>query len=558
MLVAISLFAGYYYNQKNKSGKSGYDGRKVLYYVDPMNPGFKSDKPGVAPCGMPMEPVYADGGTAGKDAENLLASMSTGSVRISPEKQQMIGVRTEMVERKPTMHTLRILGRVASDENRLFRINTSTEVWIRKVYPPTTGSIVRKDEPLLAYYSPNFLTAAQAYLYALDTVDRLKSAKQDTPEQLSVTNAQVRLAVESLQNLGVSDLQIEELAKSRKISDAVIVRSPTDGFLLSRTATQGQWAAIGTELYLIADLSRIWIFADLYENEARYLRPGIKVKVTYTQLEKTFEAKVSGVLPFFDPASRTLRVRLEAVNPGYILRPGMFVDVELPVKFSPAIVLPADAVLDSGLKKTVFVDRGNGFFEQRTVETGWRREGQVEIIKGLTPGEKIVVSGNFFLDSESKLKAAATGIRGKVSRDSICGMDVDEVRAKAMGMISEYRGKTYYFCSDDCKQKFDKNPSLYLKKTGGSKGPRDTTGMKDMQALDAATMIHNDPICGMDVDEKSARASGRISEYQGKTYFFCADSCKQQFDKEPERYIDKKVEGGGNKAHPTTSAPPHD
>jgi YHS domain-containing protein len=267
---------------------------------------------------------------------------------------------------------------------------------------------------------------------------------------------------------------------------------------------------------------------------------------------------VSTVLPQFDPNSRTLKVRLELDNPGYTLRPDMFVDVEFPVTLPAALTVPADAVLDSGLRKMVFVDRGNGYFEPRKVETGWRFGDRIEITKGLMPGERIVVSGTFLIDSESRMKAAAAGIYGESSNDPVCGMYVDEGKAKASGKTGSYSKKTYYFCSDDCKQKFDKNPGLYLKKTGGSKGPRDTTGMKNIQALDAATMIHNDPICGMDVDEKSARAHGRISEYQGKTYYFCADSCKQQFDKEPERYIDKKVEGGGNKAHPATSAPTHD
>ena len=174
--------------------------------------------------------------------------------------------------------------------------------------------------------------------------------------------------------------------------------------------------------------------------------------------------RVLNVPPQFDPASRTLKVRLEADNPGYALRPDMFVDVEFPIQLPPAITVPVDAVLDSGLRKTVFVDRDNGFFEPRKVETGWRFGDRVEIVKGLMPGERIVTSGTFLLDSESRMKMAAAGMskstEARSAKDPVCGMDVDESKAKAAGRISEYRGKAYYFCTDQCKQQFDRNHNL--------------------------------------------------------------------------------------------------
>ena len=354
-----------------------------------------------------QEPVYE--GSESAALEEDFSSPSSGAIEISREKQQMIGVRVEGVVKKPVSHTIRLLGSVVPDENRLFRLNASTELWIRKVYPPTTGSFVKKNERLVAYYATNFLSAASSYMYALNTLDRQKAANMDSVAQLAVTNEQIRQAVESLQNLGVSDGQIIEMAKTRTISDFVDVRSPSDGFVLTRKASTGQWIGPGTELYQIADLSHVWILADIFENEAQYFRPGVKVLVTLPYQKKAYHATVSNVLPLFDTASRTLKVRLEAVNPGNILRPGMFVDLELPVKMPPAIAVPSEAIIFSGLKKTVFIDLGNGYFEPREVQTGWRLGNNIEITKGLKPGERIVISGNFLIDSESKLRGAGLG-----------------------------------------------------------------------------------------------------------------------------------------------------
>jgi multidrug efflux pump subunit AcrA (membrane-fusion protein) len=167
------------------------------------------------------------------------------------------------------------------------------------------------------------------------------------------------------------------------------------------------------------------------------------------------------VLPQFDPSTRTLKVRIEVENPDYALRPDMFVDVQFPLNLPPALTVPADAVIDSGLRQTVFVDHGDGYFEPRRVETGWRFGDRVQILRGLMTGERVVTAGNFLIDSESRLKAAAAGIRGEPERDLLCGMDVDAARAKAAGRVSTYRGRTFYFCSEVCKKQFDAEPAKY-------------------------------------------------------------------------------------------------
>ena len=262
----------------------------------------------------------------------------------------------------------------------------------------------------------------------------------------------------------MSDLQIEDIGRTRQYTENIQIRSPATGFVTFRNVSKGLRFDKGTELYRIADLSRVWILADVFENEASFFKPGMRVKVELPSQNKTLYARMSHVLPQFDPATRTLKIRLEAENPGYLLRPDMFVDVELPVTFPPAIVVPAAAVLDLGMRKTVFVAREEGLFEPRQVETGWRFGNRVEIVKGLDPGERIVVSGNFLIDSESRMELAASGRYGTLARDPVCGSDVAVKKAEKAGRASVHKGKLYYFSSAECKQEFDRNPDRYPEK----------------------------------------------------------------------------------------------
>jgi membrane fusion protein, copper/silver efflux system len=391
------------------------------------------------------------------------SSLPSGTVRIDPGKQQAIGVRVGVVEKKPMSHTFRIFGRVAVDDTKAYRINAAVDGWIRDTYSNTVGSLVKRDERLASFYSPEFLSAQQAYLYALNSLDRFQTTGKETPEQITLTRANVQQAKDSLRNLGMGELQIDEIGRTRLYTENIYITAPASGFVLNRNISPGERFEKGKELYRIADLSRVWIMADIFENEAEYLNSGTKVKFALPHQKKSFQAKVSNVLPQFDPASRTLKVRLEADNPGYVLKPDMFVDVELPINLPPAIAVPADAVLDSGLKKTVFVDRDNGLFEPREVETGWRFGNLVEIVSGLKPGEKIVISGNFLIDSESRMELAAAGMVGTLSKDPVCGVDVSVSKAEKAGRKTSYQGKMYYFSSDECKQQFDKNPERYIK-----------------------------------------------------------------------------------------------
>jgi RND family efflux transporter MFP subunit len=386
---------------------------------------------------------------------------------VSPEKQQVTGIRLATVEKVTETHTLRVLGRVAADETRVYQINASVDGWIRRTYNNPTGSLVRQDEPLVDFYSPEFLSAQQAYIYALSSLDRRKTEEGAVPEQTPLSRANIQQYSDTLRNLGMSDKQIEEIGRTRQRTQNVQILAPAPGFILFRNISPGQKFSKGTELFRIADLRRIWVVMDLFENEARFFKPGIVAKILLPQQDKTFTGRVSATPPQFDPVTRTLKVRLEVDNSGYALRPDMLTDVELPVTLPPAVTVPADAVLDSGIRKIVFVDRGSGYFEPRQVETGWRFGNRVEITRGLEPGEKIVVSGNFLIDSESRMELAAAGMYGTLEKDPVCGASVSVKKASREGRTSVHQGKTYYFSSSDCKEKFDREPDRYSVKPAG-------------------------------------------------------------------------------------------
>lgn len=409
--VVVAFRLGSHSGRRAAMAPVATEARPVLYYVDPMHPAYRSDKPGIAPdCGMQLEPVYAGAPLVVAASAQAGAALPLGSVRIDPARQQLFGVRIGPVEETSGSFKLRLLGRVAADEGKIYKINAGIEGYIQEVSAATTGSFVHKDQVLATFAAPMASMTLQTFVLNLGAEDRFKkSAAEGTVEGQSVAsvNANLQLRVQQLQNLGMSTLQMDEIRKTRQIPDTIKIVSPVDGFVVSRNVSPGQKFERDMEWYRIADLRRVWIVADVFESEAQYLKPGVQVRVSLPDQNNVFSGRVSSVLPQFDVATRTLKARIEVENQGYALRPDMFVNVELPVPFSRALVVPADAVLDSGLKKTVFIEQGKGVFLPRVVETGRRLNDRVEIVKGLEAGEKIVVSGNFLVSSESRLQEAA-------------------------------------------------------------------------------------------------------------------------------------------------------
>jgi len=408
--LAVGLFAGGTW-WAHRSGAAGASGHAVPMYKCPMHPHYRSDHPGDCPiCGMHLDPDRV-GGAAGGDAAPR--AVPRGAVQVSSERQQAIGVQLGVVDRLAGTRVLRTTGRVAPDENRTYPIVAAVSGWIRRVESVTTGDAVKADQVLAAFLAPQpeFDSAQQMYYTGLEMLYR--ASAQPQPQYESSHNAAgagpaVERVADGLRNMGVSNSQLREMAKRRELVQDIQVQSPVDGFVLKRSVSPGLRFDRGFEFYRIADLNRVWILTDVYRDQLPFIRRGASARVTTAEAGRALPATVSPSEPIFDEATLTLKVRLEAANPNLALKPGMFVDVEFAVNLPPALVVPADAIVDSGLSKTVFVDCGYGNFVPRVVETGWRVGSDVQVTKGLTAGERIVTSGTFLIDSESRMKA---GIR---------------------------------------------------------------------------------------------------------------------------------------------------
>jgi RND family efflux transporter MFP subunit len=458
VLVAISFAAGAAWNRRADAA-GGQE--QITSYACPMHPEYHRDAPGDCPsCGMRLEPVRTgSGGAPMPGSGSGSARPRPGSVHVSPERQQAVGVRLGLADRVAARRTFRTTGRVAADENATYPLVAGTSGWVRTVGRATTGTLVRKNERLASIYSPEFVSVMQSYYTGLDTAERAANHQFVDFNQRRVVEGVQRFA-DTLRNMGVSESQLQELRVSRELVQDIYLMSPVNGFILQRNVSAGLRFDRGFEFYRVADLATVWILADVYQREGSFIRPGITARVT-AQQNRPLTAVVSDTEPVFDADTLTLTVRLEMANPGFALKPGMFVDVEFPIDLPAAIVVPADAIVDSGLRKIVFVDLGGGYFEPRQVETGWHLDDQVEITKGLMAGERIVMSGTFLIDSESRLKAAPEKPTVPPDEDPVCGMQVH--RHDAAG-ASEYQGRKYYFCSTGCKTSFDANPASYAGK----------------------------------------------------------------------------------------------
>ncbi len=373
-------------------------------------PAGTAHAPSNTPVGAPPSGVHEAVAAAGEEADPEVEA-TPGAVKVEAARRQLIGVRVETVARSPAAFTLRLYGRVVPDETRLFRLNASTDSWVREISSAATGSLVEKNEILAEMLAPAYFNAQNNYVIQLGQMDRIRQqlGGELRPQQTEIADSQIRMAVQSLQTLGVSDAQIAELARTRKAAPYLQVRSPARGVILSRKVTLNQWFKAGDEFYTIADIGRVWVYADVYEDEALHMRPGMAVGVRHGQTGRTFEARVGRVLPLFDPATRTLKVRVDVENPRYDLRPEMFVDVEIPITMPETLHVPAEAVIDTGKRAVVYVEKAGGVFVPRRVRTGWSRRGRVEVVEGLAAGERIAVAGNFLIDSESRMALAAYG-----------------------------------------------------------------------------------------------------------------------------------------------------
>ncbi|HEU4401883.1 MAG TPA: efflux RND transporter periplasmic adaptor subunit, partial [Candidatus Polarisedimenticolia bacterium] len=373
--------------------------RRVIYRST-MNPSEISDRPGKDSMGMEMERVEID--EEGPDAVEV---EGLAAVRIPLHKQQLIGVRTTLVKRAPFIRTIRAVGRVTVDETRIHHVHAKTEGWVETLAVDTTGVKVTRGEPLLSLYSPDLLATQGEYLLAL------KARRELTEGALSEAERRADQLIESSRRrlllLDFNADQIAALEASGAPSRAVTLYAPVSGYVLQRNVSHGEKITPDMNLLDIADLSRVWVIASVYEYELPFVRPGQPATISLTYLPgQTFQGRVSLVYPVLEGATRTAQVRLEFPNPRLDLKPEMYAEVALQSDLGPRLAVPESAILATGTRNVVFVLRGEGYFEPREVRLGLRLPGTAEVLEGLTEGEAVVTSGNFLIDSESKMKGA--------------------------------------------------------------------------------------------------------------------------------------------------------
>ena len=390
-----------YAEHTSKSGSSTAE-RKILYWYDPMHPAYKSDKPGTAPdCGMALVPKYEE--------DQSMAKMPAGTVTLSPTKQSLAGVRTAIVERKSLVRDIRTTAQIVADETRIAHVHVKVAGFIDKVYVDFIGQLIKKGQPLFTLYSPDLVSTQEEYLIAKRGNATLASAPFQ--EVADGSQSLLQSARQRLKLWDISDAQIKDLDATGKVNKDLTFYSPITGFVTDRKAFPQTSVTTDTELYTVSDLSTVWANADIYEYEVPFVHLGQRVSFSLSYYPgKTYSGTISFIYPTVDPQTRTVKVRVQIPNPGFALKPQMFADAQLHVDYGTKILVPQEAVLNSGTKQHVFVVHDGGVFEPRKVTIGPIIDGSAVVLTGLKAGETIVVSGNFLIDSESGLKSSMGGM----------------------------------------------------------------------------------------------------------------------------------------------------
>ncbi len=369
--------------------------RKIKYWVAPMDPTFIRNEPGKSPMGMDLVPVYEDEAASGS------------IISIDPVTSQNMGVRVAPVTRKDLSRTIRTVGLIGYEEPKQFSVNSKIDGWVERLHVNETGQFVKKGAPLLEIYSPALVSAQEEFLLARNNSLALAASPFPT-----IADGAKRLLDASRRRLklwDISDRQIARLEKTGEVAKSLTLYAPYDGVVTTKMVREGMFIKSGMELMALSDISKVWVYADIYEYEMPWVKLGQKAKIILPYVgSQPIESTVSYIYPFVEPKTRTVKARFDIRNPDFALKPDMYVNVRLesePVK--NALTVPTEAILHSGEKQTVFVALGGGKFEPRQVRTGVQNEaGDIEIVQGVLEGEQVVISAQFMLDSESKLREA--------------------------------------------------------------------------------------------------------------------------------------------------------
>ena len=417
LAVAVALGAGYWLGNRGKSGHEASAAvaagpiepakktPKLLYYRNPMGLPDTSPVPKKDPMGMDYVAVFE--GEADSEAA------SPNQVRISTDKVQKLGVRTELVQLRSMDRVIRAVGRIEPDERRIAMIAPKFEGYVERLHVNVTGQPVAKGQPLFEVYAPELVSAQREYIIATQGAISLKGA--DSPAQLGMARL-VESSLQRLKNWDISEEQIKALVATGETRRTMTFRSPVSGIVTEKKAVQGMRFMPGDALYQVSDLSAVWVVADVFEQDIGLVKNGAKVNIKINAYpNKLFEGRVTYVYPTLKAETRTVPVRVELANPGLLLKPAMFAQLELPVSGAGKVLaVPVSAVIDSGTRQIVLIELGAGRFEPRVVRLGERSDDFVAVLEGVKEGEPVVVSANFLIDAESNLKAALGGL-GSVS-----------------------------------------------------------------------------------------------------------------------------------------------
>jgi len=373
--------------------------------------------------GMDYVPVYAEADESTK----------TVTLRLSTEKIQRLGVKTARVENTEIAKTVRSVGIIEADERRLYNVALRFDGFIEKLYVNATGQPVTRGQPLLELYSPDLISAQNEYLLARQSQSLLTEGREWVQSGIkSLADS----SLERLENWGISTNDLGRLRQGEMLK-TVVVRSPASGVILEKTAVAGARAMAGDTLFKIADLSTVWAMAEVYEQDIGSIKPGQTVQVTLDAYPgKTFTGKVGLVYPMLNAATRTGKARVELANPGQLLKPMMYAQLQIDTQKRRALTVPTSAVLESGRRTLVLVDRREGRFEPRTVEVGLRGEESIEILKGLQEHERVVVNANFLIDAESNLKAATGAFEAATPNQDIAPLSSQGSRENITGEMA--------------------------------------------------------------------------------------------------------------------------
>jgi Cu(I)/Ag(I) efflux system membrane fusion protein len=370
----------------------------------PAMPGMP-DMPGMGPpAKMPS-----------KDPPTLESSASsaepTSVVTIAPERLQSVGVRYEPVQRRRLQKLIRTVGRVSVDERRLAKVTIKFHGWIEQLFVSATGDHVKKGQELFTIYSPDLVATQEEYLLALQGQKQL--GESEFPEVARSSKELLEATRHRLHLWDIGDEHIRDLEKTKQVTKTLPIHSPITGTVIKKEVLQGTHVEPGEELYTIADLSHMWILADIYEYELPFVKVGQQASVTLSYDPGTvLNSRVGFIYPTLEAKTRTARVRFELDNPKEMLKPDMYTNVELGVDLGMRLAIPQEAIIESGQKQVVFLHHGGGKLEPRSIRTGVKTGEWSEVLEGLKEGDHVVTSANFLIDSESRLKSAVEGMGG--------------------------------------------------------------------------------------------------------------------------------------------------